>query len=174
MATYNNFKSTTIRGQFQNLDYGDNSILASGNFQRDLNVGNNLSLGLEISSTGASGVITYTDTGGNISFKLSGVTYTLTPTILKYLSTLNLNSIYSAINTWTKSNTFKNGLVISTNTLIPTALKGTITLTKINQYDVSSVVFQSARNNNSDYASIEYYDDVYNTNKNYFGQTALS
>ena len=67
MATYNNFKSTTIRGQFQNLDYGDNSILASGNFQRDLNVGINLSLGLEISSTDANGVITYTDTGGNIN-----------------------------------------------------------------------------------------------------------
>ena len=48
MATYNNYKSTTIRGAFNNLDYPDSSILAGVNFQRDLNVGGDLSLGLEI------------------------------------------------------------------------------------------------------------------------------
>ena len=60
MATYNNYKSTTIRGAFNNLDYPDSSILAGVNFQRDLNVGGDLSLGLEIASTDASGLITYT------------------------------------------------------------------------------------------------------------------
>jgi len=36
--SYNNFRSTTIRGAFNNLDYADNSVLASGLFARDLSV----------------------------------------------------------------------------------------------------------------------------------------
>ena len=35
---YNNLKSTTVRGQFQNLNYADNSILASGYFQNDVSI----------------------------------------------------------------------------------------------------------------------------------------
>ena len=39
MATYNNFKATTVRGAFNNLDYADNSVQASANFQRDVTIG---------------------------------------------------------------------------------------------------------------------------------------
>ena len=35
---YNNLKSTTVRGAFQNLDYVDKSILASAFFQRDVSI----------------------------------------------------------------------------------------------------------------------------------------
>ena len=35
---YNNLKSTTVRGAFQNLDYADKSILASAFFQRDVSI----------------------------------------------------------------------------------------------------------------------------------------
>ena len=91
MATFNKFKSTTIYGNFNNIDYLDNSIQASGNFQRNLNVGGNLNLGTETSTTDPNTLITtYSDTGGNITFKLNNVTYTITPTILSYL--INLNS----------------------------------------------------------------------------------
>ena len=35
---YNNLKSTTIRGSFNNLDYADKSILASAYFKNDVSV----------------------------------------------------------------------------------------------------------------------------------------
>jgi hypothetical protein len=43
------------------------------------------------SSTTTNGVTSYTDTSGNIKVSLNGVTYTITPTILKYLSTITSN-----------------------------------------------------------------------------------
>ena len=90
--TYNNFKSTTIKGSFNNLDYPDGSIIASANFQRNVDIKGNLNLGNETSTTNATtNITTYTDTGGNILFKINGITYTITPTILSYLSTLNSN-----------------------------------------------------------------------------------
>ena len=91
MATFNKLKSTTIYGNFNNLDYPDNSIQASANFQRNLNIGGNLNLGTETSTTDPNThITTYTDTGGNITFKINNVTYTITPTILSYL--ININS----------------------------------------------------------------------------------
>jgi hypothetical protein len=90
--TYNNFKSTTIKGSFNNLDYPDGSIQASANFQRNVDIKGNINLGNETSTTDATtNVTTYTDTGGNILVKINGITYTITPTILSYLNTLNSN-----------------------------------------------------------------------------------
>ena len=40
--TFNKFKSTTIYGNFNNVDYPDNSVLASAYFQRDLTISGNL------------------------------------------------------------------------------------------------------------------------------------
>lgn len=81
--TYNNFKSTTVRGVFNNSDYADGSVLASGTFDRDLTVKGNLTIGNETVSQDASGNNIYTDTGGNIIFKLNNITYTITPSLLK-------------------------------------------------------------------------------------------
>jgi hypothetical protein len=49
--TFNKFKSTTIYGNFNNSDYADNSILANGQFDRDLTIKGNLNLGTEITNT---------------------------------------------------------------------------------------------------------------------------
>ena len=115
MATYNDFKSTTIRGTFNNKDYANGSILASGNFQRNLSIGGDLYLGTETSTTDASGNITYTDTSGNIYFQINGVQYSLTPTKLKYLSSITTDMTnYALINT---ANTFTQNQTISSLTV---------------------------------------------------------
>ena len=41
--TFNKFKSTTVYGVFNNLDYVDNTVQASSNIQRNLTVGGDLS-----------------------------------------------------------------------------------------------------------------------------------
>ena len=40
--TFNKFKSTTIYGNFNNVDYPDNSVLASAYFQRNLTISGDL------------------------------------------------------------------------------------------------------------------------------------
>ena len=62
--TFNKFKSTTVYGNFQNLDYKDGTVIANGGFQKHLSVGGNLTIGTE-TSTATEGVTTYTNTGGN-------------------------------------------------------------------------------------------------------------
>ena len=42
MSSYNNFKSTTIRGAFNNLNYPDNTIKASAYFQNDVSISGQL------------------------------------------------------------------------------------------------------------------------------------
>ena len=88
MATQNNFKSSAICGIFTNADYPDGSILANGTFNRDLYVNNNLYLGNETGTTGS-----FIDTGANISFKVNGITYTLTPAIMQILITISSQSL---------------------------------------------------------------------------------
>jgi hypothetical protein len=84
MATFNNFKSTCVRGEFYNKDYADGSVLANATFDRDIKVNNNLYLGTQTSSTTA-GVTNYTNTG-SIIIKFEGTTYTLTPSQIIQLS----------------------------------------------------------------------------------------
>ena len=76
--TFNKFKSTTIYENFNNSDYPDNSVLANGQFDRDLTIKGNLNFGTEITNTDISGNITYTDTNGQIKFYLNGVLYNIT------------------------------------------------------------------------------------------------
>jgi hypothetical protein len=49
------------------------------------------------------GVTVFTDSGGNIQVLLQGVLYTLTPTQIKYLSTLggDISSLFAAANSYT-------------------------------------------------------------------------
>ena len=84
--TYNKFKSTTIYGLFENSDYSDGSVLASGKFDRDLSVNGNLYLGKEVINYDGSGNPTgYTDTGGIIKFKINGTEYNIVPESLAVL-----------------------------------------------------------------------------------------
>jgi hypothetical protein len=94
----NELKSLNCFGVFSNLDNAyidddDNELhtdtQAQAYFQRNVDIGGSLRLGIEVATTDAvTGVTTYTDTGGNILVKINGITYTLTPQILKYLSTI--------------------------------------------------------------------------------------
>jgi len=83
MSSYNNFKSTTIRGLFQNSDYPNNSILADGIFDRNLTIKQNLLLGNETPQTDPSGnIIGYTDTFEYIRLKDNGINKDITKTDL--------------------------------------------------------------------------------------------
>jgi hypothetical protein len=87
----NLFRESVVFGNFVNCDdikTGGNQ--ANAKFKRNVLIGGDLTLGLETSIT-TNGVTAYTDTGGNIIVKKNGITYTLTPTILSYLSTINDN-----------------------------------------------------------------------------------
>ena len=128
MATFNNYKSTTIRGNFNNSDYPDGSLLASGTFDRNLNVKGTLILGNEISSMDASGNIIYNDTFG-LSFKNNGTNINLTKTdLLQLKNTLvTSNSITkSTIGLGNVSNLSPNDLPISSATLTALDLKANI------------------------------------------------
>jgi hypothetical protein len=97
----NELKNLDVFGTFCNYDnsyYLDNSATlitaayAGAFFQRNIDVGGNLRLGVETSVTDAiTGITTYTDTGGNILCKKNGVLYSISPTILSYLSTISSN-----------------------------------------------------------------------------------
>jgi hypothetical protein len=78
--TYNNFKSTTVRGNFTNADSPDGTILADGYFNRNLNVKGDLILGDFVA-----------DTGGNIQVKVNGNVETITSFAL--LSAVNPQTI---------------------------------------------------------------------------------
>jgi hypothetical protein len=82
----NRFKSSQMCGVLENIDYPDGSILADGIFNRNLAVKGDLSLGKQVSSTDPSGVVTYTNTGGNINYSINGVDYAITPTELSQLN----------------------------------------------------------------------------------------
>ena len=82
----------------------------------------NINLGNETSTTTAV-VTTYTDTNGNITFKLNGVLYTISPTILKYL--VNISSDIQTQMTTANSN-------ITTNTTSIGVLNTQMTTTNTN------------------------------------------
>jgi len=79
IPTFNKFKSTTIYGAFNNLDYEDNTVQASSNIQRNLTVGGDLScngimsggsasfnmLNLDQPSSTSPAIIQFRDNSGN-------------------------------------------------------------------------------------------------------------
>jgi hypothetical protein len=81
--TTNQFKSTKIGGELTVQDNG--GVNAKFTNARDRCLYGDLYIGNETATT------TFTDTGGSIIFKLNGVTYAITTTILSYLSTLTSN-----------------------------------------------------------------------------------
>ena len=106
----NQFKSTAIYGTFTNVDSTNGSILANGNFQRNLTVQGNLIIGNETINNSIA-----TDTGGTIQFTLNKVLYNLTSTILSYLININsdvqiqLNSLSTRITNILSSNNVFSG-----------------------------------------------------------------
>lgn len=100
--TYNNLKSTTVRGTFKNIDDISGSLLASAQFDRDVSINGNLTLGKETITYDSSGnPISYTITGGNIVFSIGGVTYAISTSLLR--NTL-LNNSFSSTTQFTYTN----------------------------------------------------------------------
>lgn len=80
--TYNNFKSTTVKGNFKNSDSSDGTIPADGIFDRNLTIKGNIYLGNE-SINYVDGIPTgYIDSGGIIKIKLNNIEYNVKPTDL--------------------------------------------------------------------------------------------
>ena len=92
----NEFKTTTINGTLSVIDYSVGPITALFTNNGNSNLLGNVYLGKETGSSGS-----YVDSGGSIIFKINGITYTLTPLLLSYLSTLSSNAQtqFSNINT---------------------------------------------------------------------------
>jgi hypothetical protein len=108
--TENKFRSTKIYGKLNIVDSTDGSILADGNFNRDLTIQNNLILGNE--TYDASGNVLLTK--GNIKFTLNKIVYTIPLITLSYLNNLTsniqtqLNNIFTQNNTFSGTTTFNN------------------------------------------------------------------
>ena len=100
--TYNNLKSTTVRGTFKNIDDISGSLLASAQFDRDVSINGNLALGKEtITYDSSNNPISYTITGGNIVFTTNGISYSISTSLLR--STL-LNNSFSSTTQFTYTN----------------------------------------------------------------------
>ncbi len=83
--TTNQFRSTNIYGTFNNFDKSNKSILASGNFQRNLSVGGNLILGTETIDANNNAI----DSDSNIQFTLDKVLYNIPLRTLSYIKNLS-------------------------------------------------------------------------------------
>ena len=98
--TANQFKSTDILGNLHVAPLA--SVGGNATVDATLNVKGSLVLGAETQQL-VEGVTVFTDTGGNIQVLLQGVLYTLTPTQIKYLSTLSgdISSLFAAAQSYT-------------------------------------------------------------------------
>ena len=85
--TANKLRSTFIYGNLGVFDKSDGSILANAAFQRNVLIGNDLTLGLE--TLDASGNLI--DTGGNINFLLNKIPYSISLRVLSYLADVSSN-----------------------------------------------------------------------------------
>ena len=95
----NKLRSTNVYGSFNNYDTSTGSILASASFQRNVLIGNDLTLGLESLDASNNAI----DTGGNIKFLLNKIPYSIPLRILSYL--VNVSSdIQQQINNFSTSN----------------------------------------------------------------------
>jgi hypothetical protein len=137
--TYNNqnlLQDSVVFGSFVNCDIVSGGTQASAKFKRNVLVGGDLTLGLETSTT-ENGITTYENTGGNIIVKINGFTYTITPTILSYLSTLTSDipttiSLYNgdlSISNLTASGNISQTVRGKTCNLKTTTINGNITQT---------------------------------------------
>ena len=77
----NKLRSTFIYGNLGVFDKSDGSILSSAVFQRNVLIGNDLTLGLETVDASGNAI----DTGGNIRFLLNKVPYSISLRTLSYL-----------------------------------------------------------------------------------------
>jgi hypothetical protein len=89
----NKLRSTNVYGTFGNFDTSSGSILANGQFQRNLFVGGDLTLGLETLDASNNAI----DTGGNIKFTLNKIPYSIPLRILSYIQNVS-SDIQAQIN----------------------------------------------------------------------------
>jgi len=108
----NEFKTTTINGTLSVIDYSVGPITALFTNNGNSNLLGNVYLGKETGTTGS-----FVDSGGSIIFKINGITYTLTPLLLSYLTTLSSNAQTQITNINTTLTTHTTALTnISYNT----------------------------------------------------------
>ena len=128
----NELKSLNCFGVFSNLDnayYDDDDddlhtdTQAQAYFQRNVDVGGSLRLGVETSVTDAdTEEVTYTNLGGEILVRIEGATYILTPQKIAYLTSITsdiqdqLASYVTTNNIWTGTNAFNTTRPTSTLT----------------------------------------------------------
>ena len=139
MSSYNNFKSTTIRGAFNNLNYPDNSIKASSYFQNDVSISGQLYVNnincVNLNSYNISSLIN----------SLSGPIYN--NFINQYLINNSLSGLIS--------NNFRN------QNLINNSLSGLIFNNFTNQYLINNSLTSSINNN------LIYTNNYFNTISSY-------
>jgi len=107
---FNNFKATTVRGEFRNSDYADGTMLADAVFDRNITLKGDLHFGDEQTITDEEGnILSYTNSGGNIIIRINNNEYTLTPS--------NLIQLVNSLVTQSNFNTEVNNLTNSINNI---------------------------------------------------------
>ena len=144
IPTFNKFKSTTIYGAFNNLDYEDNTVQASSNIQRNLTVGGDLSCngiingnklyynGVDISSN-----FLQKDISGNVS--ISGI---INGNKLYY----NNVDISSTFVSNTSLTTTLNSYALSSGTTFTGNVSGLTAITSDNSNKFATTAFVKAQN----------------------------
>jgi len=165
----NVFKTTKVCGEFQNSDYPDASKLAKGLFDRDVEIKGNLILGNEtsVTTTSPTGEVTttYTDTNGQIQFKINGMLVIITrqqlgqllyplATVAALTDGLNVKVDATVLNQLLQNylteaqitNSYFNKTYINSMFQTQSVINNTITMNKNNQDTTNAA--QSAVNSN--------------------------
>jgi hypothetical protein len=145
--------TSNIQSQFSNItDYPDGSVQASATYDRDINVKNDVWIGNETSTTDSvTGIITYSQTGENIKFKLNDITYTITKQQLMQL--LNTLATESYVQTQVANLVRSSPVTLDTLQELATALGNdpnfattitTLIRTKVNSSDLANYLTTSS------------------------------
>ena len=135
--TFNRFKSTTIYGNFNNVDYPDNSVLASAYFQRNLTISGDLTCSgiiygeklfydnVDISSTFVSN-LTLSSTLSNYALSSALTPYALSSSLSNYAlsSSLSNYALSSSLSNYALSSSLSN--YITSSALTPYALSSSL------------------------------------------------
>ena len=142
--TANKLRSTFIYGNLGVFDKSDGSIKSSAVFQRNVLIGNDLTLGLKTLDASGNAI----DTGGNIKFLLNNVPYSIPLRVLTYIQNLtsdcqqqinsisarsgNISNVGYIEQTWTDTSSTQFGtnayskILLSTTSLYNSAFGGNV------------------------------------------------
>ena len=146
--TANKLRSTFVYGNFGNFDTSTGSILANAAFQRNVLIGNDLTLGLERLDSSGNAI----DSGGNIKFLLNKIPYSIPLRTLSYL--MNVTSdIQQQISNIPSSN-------IQTQITDISWIPGTINRTNISNACSTEILTFSTSINNITASTFGYLSNV--------------